>query len=813
MATRRSTRSSAERESDEEEDSQSVEAGESGSLESDLKNRLGSALFERLPSDIWEKLGMDEIEDLAFLNDEALKEIGLPPILRRKLLQRVQVGAPTDVKLFERMRPKPSFEAFRGDSGSWPAWKRMTLAAFGQLGLRGALTSDEPISDESNAYIFSVLEAQLAKGSARARLRAHRSSHDGVAAFKSLNDWFDGAESSSKSPSDLRLDLYKSSLATLGSASKLINLFEEHLEDLLELGEPLPEPQACELLINALDSEDFEQLRTNFEDERVEKRWILEDLIKRLRRRERTLIQTGKRNPNGTNKLRQVKTAKRGKSHRFNPRARNAERQLRGERGEHENKLSENKNVHWKKDIEQDENKRDEKPPPKIEFPRNRNKNRRVKIRQGKLSQLNPEMKFSKLVLDSGAMQSVVNKDWRILSWRSCPHEVQAFDGSRVPIDRIVTAAAKYSFSDAREVILIVHEAHLVDHAEESLINPHALREANHVVSDVFMRHGGEQQITLENGMELALLESNSLELFLQISTPTAEDMMNLQIELVLNLPLQKEHRSVSRFYLGGITEETISFWMSRLCLNKQATKKTLASSTIYAVVQQDGRLRKHYKPRFPALSVTKLNTTIWTDTAFPQGGIQSIRGFNAFQVFYGGDGYISVYPMRSREKYFEVLQDFVRNEGAPLNIISDNAPEMESASVRKFLARIQIRQGTSEPYFPHQNRAERAIQHLKAIGVQLMKFAPSNLWCFAIQCAAAISNVQARKFLNWRTPYEKRWGTTPDISHLQLKFYDKVWYYAPEMNFPEAREKLGRILGPAVNTGDALCFHILTST
>ncbi|MEL7343132.1 MAG: hypothetical protein AAGM67_21790, partial [Bacteroidota bacterium] len=169
---------------------------------------------------------------------------------------------------------------------------------------------------------------------------------------------------------------------------------------------------------------------------------------------------------------------------------------------------------------------------------------------------------------------------------------------------------------------------------------------------------------------------------------------------------------------------------------------------------------------------------------------------------------------MKSRQNFFDSLQTFVTNEGAPLKLISDNASEMaNSTQVHAYLRRLHIPQGFTEPYMPHQNRAERAIQHVKAIGCRLMDKAPRNLWCFAIQFAAELSNIQARKGLNWRTPFERRKGHTPDISHLQLSFFEEVFYYAPERKFPHPRELPGRILGPAFDTGDALCFYVLTST
>ncbi|MEL7339268.1 MAG: hypothetical protein AAGM67_02195, partial [Bacteroidota bacterium] len=503
---------------------------------------------------------------------------------------------------------------------------------------------------------------------------------------------------------------------------------------------------------------------------------------------------------------------KRGKNNEYS----DGHRKYKGQAREFNNKRAEQDNKDDPTPSQPNEDKRknksDSENSPRIVFPR---KQRRVKIRSNQNKQ--EELQRSKLVLDSGAMQPVVNDKWKIISRRPCQHEVEAFDGSTVNVDEIVSAAAKYELPHGDPIILVLHEAHLVHNSDDALVNPHAIRNANHVVSDTFLRHGGEQQIVLENGMELPLEEEAGHELCLPIIKPTDEDMKLLQMDLVLFAPNPVDSPSylqINRLSIGGISDQAVSYWMKRLCLNKDTTKRTLASSTVFGLVQQDGRLRQHFKPRFPALSVRRLRTTVWTDTAFPAGGLRSIRGFTAFQIFYGKDSYISVYPMKSRQQYYEALQHFVTNEGAPQKLISDNASEMmTSGKVSSYLHKMHIQQASTEPYMPHQNRAERAIQHVKSLGLRVMRHAPADLWCYALQYCAAISNIQSRKGLNWRSPYEVRWGHTPDISHLQLGFYERIWYYAPERKFPNSRELPGRILGPAYNTGDALSFYILTET
>ena len=74
------------------------------------------------------------------------------------------------------------------------------------------------------------------------------------------------------------------------------------------------------------------------------------------------------------------------------------------------------------------------------------------------------------------------------------------------------------------------------------------------------------------------------------------------------------------------------------------------------------------------------------------------------------------------------------------------------------------------------------------------------------------ILNRLARKNLGWRTPMEKAFGPTPDISNiLCFYFYQPVLYNDPDTVFPASKERSGRFVGFSDNVGDALTFQILT--
>ena len=91
---------------------------------------------------------------------------------------------------------------------------------------------------------------------------------------------------------------------------------------------------------------------------------------------------------------------------------------------------------------------------------------------------------------------------------------------------------------------------------------------------------------------------------------------------------------------------------------------------------------------------------------------------------------------------------------------------------------------------------------------------APSSLWLLCLKYTCQLLNVLANNKLNGRTPTEKAFGTTPDISpFLQFHFYEEILYLDPSEGFPVTKEKAGRFVGVTDSIRDALTYWILTDT
>jgi hypothetical protein len=88
---------------------------------------------------------------------------------------------------------------------------------------------------------------------------------------------------------------------------------------------------------------------------------------------------------------------------------------------------------------------------------------------------------------------------------------------------------------------------------------------------------------------------------------------------------------------------------------------------------------------------------------------------------------------------------------------------------------------------------------------------APERYWDYAVEYAVELVNHTSVERLNWKTPFEKLQGETPDISVFRFIFYEPIYYLDPIARFPHPNMLSGRFLGIAQTTGDSFTFYVLT--
>ena len=106
------------------------------------------------------------------------------------------------------------------------------------------------------------------------------------------------------------------------------------------------------------------------------------------------------------------------------------------------------------------------------------------------------------------------------------------------------------------------------------------------------------------------------------------------------------------------------------------------------------------------------------------------------------------------------------------------------------------VTDGLTEPYHPHQNPAEnQAVWWIKRHTQLVMNVtgAPSYVWPDCVSWLVDSHNFCAHEATGYRTPYEKRHGTTPDISaYILFHFWEKIYYHSPDNSFLRLRNYQG---------------------
>ena len=230
--------------------------------------------------------------------------------------------------------------------------------------------------------------------------------------------------------------------------------------------------------------------------------------------------------------------------------------------------------------------------------------------------------------------------------------------------------------------------------------------------------------------------------------------------------------------------------------------------------------LRKHYKTRFPAANISRLNETVATDTFFSDtpahdDGILGHGGATMLQLFCGCNTHLTaVFPMKTDHEMSSTFEDFIRTYGAPNALFSDNAKSQIGKAVHEILRMYAIKDFQCEPHHQHQNPAERQIQEVKKRCNILMdrSGSPAPYWLLCTKYVVYILNRLSLPSLNNRTPLEAATGQQPDISAmLAFHWFQPVYFHNPNTPFPSTtHERSGRIVGFAEHQGDALTFLIL---
>ena len=143
--------------------------------------------------------------------------------------------------------------------------------------------------------------------------------------------------------------------------------------------------------------------------------------------------------------------------------------------------------------------------------------------------------------------------------------------------------------------------------------------------------------------------------------------------------------------------------------VNSNRVRETLRNTTQHYRPDSRETLRRHFKTRFPAANVNRINETVCTDTLFSDtpahnDGIPGHGGATMAQLYVGrSSGHTKLYPMKTESQMHQTLEDYIRDEGAPNLLFSDNAKTQTGFKVARHPPSLQdqrfsVRTAPTEP-------------------------------------------------------------------------------------------------------------------
>ena len=229
-----------------------------------------------------------------------------------------------------------------------------------------------------------------------------------------------------------------------------------------------------------------------------------------------------------------------------------------------------------------------------------------------------------------------------------------------------------------------------------------------------------------------------------------------------------------------------------------------------------DNIMSRQFSTNDRMLRYRRIQSAFFSDTMFATPKAKSTRGHSCCQVFVSDKGFVAVYPMKSQEEFQTALHWFCKQIGVPISLIVDAHKAQTSNKVKRFCDQVGTTLRILEKGTPWANRAELYIGLLKEAVRKDMRASnsPMVLWDYAIERRALIHNAVPRPLFqnNGLTPHAATFGVEGDISNIcNFGWYEWV-YYRDHGNFPENKQKLGRVLGPMKNEGNEMAQGVLNS-
>lgn len=262
-----------------------------------------------------------------------------------------------------------------------------------------------------------------------------------------------------------------------------------------------------------------------------------------------------------------------------------------------------------------------------------------------------------------------------------------------------------------------------------------------------------------------------------------------------------------------GVSVEQLSkVWR----IDLETAKRTLDVTTQRCKRSENPTLSRNYSTNDRMLRYKRISQHFFMDTFFAsKKSGKSSRGNSCMQLFVSDKGFIYVVPMQSKSQVPQALKMFAKEVGAPDAVICDAAREQISKEVKHFCHQMGTTLRVLEENTPWANRAELYIGLVKEGIRKDMKDSncPLVFWDYCAERRARVNNLTAKKLfqLEGQNAHYSVTGEPGDISNLcQFDWYGWCYFRDQKVAFPNTKEVLGRVLGPAKGEGNEMAQWVL---
>ena len=170
---------------------------------------------------------------------------------------------------------------------------------------------------------------------------------------------------------------------------------------------------------------------------------------------------------------------------------------------------------------------------------------------------------------------------------------------------------------------------------------------------------------------------------------------------------------------------------------------------------------------------------------------------------------------MKRKSEVLLAIKQFAKEVGAPDSFVADMSGEQMSSEVKNFCNDIGTTLRALEEGTPWSNKADLYIGLIKeAVRKDMCESnSPLCFWDYCVDRRARINNLTAKDAfrLHGSTPHTITTGDEGDISNLcQYAWYEWCYFREQTAAFPNNKEVLGRVLGPARGAGNEMAQWIL---